>query len=243
VAQRDAGGWAVTLTGEELHSRAAWGRVVIDASGRTGRIAHQQGARKRHLDRQVALWAVWVVDEHDRSSSLYIEAVEGGWWYSALLPGRRRITIYLTDADLVPAAPQERVGVAESATCLELIGSLLAVSDDPRIVIGPRLTSARTGWLEPFSGPGWLAAGDAACTFDPLSGRGMVAALLSGKTAGLAAAALLGDGGGAAEVTRHEHQLAAMVEDALLQRTETYRAESRWPESEFWARRHAAAVV
>jgi flavin-dependent dehydrogenase len=243
VAQRDAGGWAVEFTDEERRSRTVWGRVVIDASGRGARIAHQQGARKRHLDRQVALWAVWAVDEQDRSSSLYIEAVEEGWWYSALLPGRRRMTIYLTDADLLPAASQERVGVAESAIRLELIGSLLDVSDDPRIVIGPRLTSARTGRLDPFSGPGWLAAGDAACTFDPLSGRGMVAALLSGKTAGLAAAALVGDGAADAEVARHEQQLAAMVEDALLQRADTYRAELRWPKSEFWSRRHATAVA
>jgi flavin-dependent dehydrogenase len=243
VAERDAGGWAIEFTDEARRARAMRGRVVIDASGRGARVARQQGARKHHLDRQVALWSVWMVDECDRSSSLYIEAVQGGWWYSALLPRQRRMVVYLSDADLLPADPPARLRLAESARGLDLVGSLLDVSDRPRLVSGPRLTSARTGWLEPFGGPAWVSAGDAACTFDPLSGRGMIAALLSGRTAGVAAASLLGDEDAGAEIERHEHDLAAMVQDALVQRADTYGAERRWPESEFWARRHRVEVA
>ncbi len=243
IAERAAGGWTIAFSDADRGADSIRGRVVIDASGRAGRVAQQQGTRKRHLDRQVALWAVWAVDERDQSSSLYIEAVRDGWWYSALLPGQRRMVVYLTDADLLPADLPERLGLAESARRLDLIGSVLGVSDRPRLVFGPRLTSARTGWLERFSGPGWLSAGDAACTYDPLSGRGMIAALLSGRTAGLAAAALVDGEDAQAAVDRHEQDLAAMVEDGLLQRADTYRAEPRWPESEFWTRRAATAVA
>jgi flavin-dependent dehydrogenase len=37
--------------------------------------------------------------------------------------------------------------------------------------------------LEPFHGDGWLACGDAALSFDPLSSQGLLTALYSGKLA------------------------------------------------------------
>jgi flavin-dependent dehydrogenase len=234
TVQRDGGGWTIAL-GRAPTLRA---RVVIDASGRGSRVARQQGAQKHHLDRLVALWAVWAVDERDRSSSTYIEAVRRGWWYSVLLPGQRRMVVHLTDADLVPTDPQERLSVAESARRLDVIGSALETSGAPRIVFGPKVCSARTGWLDQFGGTAWLSAGDAACTFDPLSGRGITAALLTGRTAGLGAGSLLAGRDGQVEVDRHHDALAAMLVDALVERKDAYRSEMRWPEEEFWSRRH-----
>jgi flavin-dependent dehydrogenase len=37
--------------------------------------------------------------------------------------------------------------------------------------------------LEPFHGDGWLACGDAALSFDPLSSQGLLTAIYSGKLA------------------------------------------------------------
>lgn len=234
TAQRDGGGWTIALA----RAPSLRARVVIDASGRGARVARRQGARKHHLDRLVALWAVWAVDEGDRSSSMYIEAVRRGWWYSVLLPGQRRMVVHLTDADLLPTDPQQRLALAESARRLDVIGSALATSGAPRIVFGPEVCSARTGWLDQFGGTAWLSAGDAACTFDPLSGRGIVAALLTGRTAGLAAGSLLAGQDGQTEVDRHHDALAAMLIDGLEERKDAYRAEMRWPDEEFWSRRH-----
>jgi flavin-dependent dehydrogenase len=205
-------------------------RLVIDASGRGARFARRQGARTRHLDRLVSLWAVWTA-EHDQDARLYLEAVEHGWWYSVLLPGGRRMVMYLTDADLLP---DDRGGLAESARGLDLIGPLLR----GHIVTGPGVCSARTSRLEPFAGDGWLAAGDAACAFDPLSGRGIVAALLTGRSAGLAADTLLS--GSSADC---EELLSTLFADTLAERAETYAAETRWPELPFWARRRSSVLA
>jgi flavin-dependent dehydrogenase len=38
--------------------------------------------------------------------------------------------------------------------------------------------------LERSSGPGWIAVGDAAASYDPIASRGLVAALESGLAAG-----------------------------------------------------------
>jgi flavin-dependent dehydrogenase len=230
TARLDAAGWTIAFT-QAPYLRA---RLVIDASGRGARVARGQGARRRHLDRLVALWAVWSADERDRSSSMYLEAVERGWWYSVLLAGHRRVVVHLTDADLLPAVPRERVGLAESARGLDVIGPALV---GRRILAGPEVCSARTGWLDRAGGGAWLAAGDAACTFDPLSGRGIVAALLTGRTAGHAAEALLAGTDGGAEADRHRAAIASMLVDALLERGDVYGAERRWPDAAFWSRR------
>jgi flavin-dependent dehydrogenase len=237
-AKRDGAGWTIAFAARDPGPPGARGRVVIDASGRGAHVARQQGARKTHLDRLVALSAVWSVDAHDESSSTYIEAVRRGWWYSVLLPQQRRMVVYLTDADLLPTDARARLSLAESARRLEVIGSALALSDHARIVVGPTLSPARTGWLDRFGGESWLSAGDAACTFDPLSGRGIVAALLSGRAAGTGAASLVAGEDAGAEVGRHGELLATTFVDALAERRDAYRAEMRWPEAEFWSRRH-----
>ncbi len=221
----------------QVESGGRSGSVVVDASGRGARVARLMGARKQHLDRLVAVWAIWSVDTGDSSAATYVEAVRDGWWYSALLPRRRRIVVLLTDADLLPRDRRARLELASSATRLEMIGALLGASAAPEIVVGPSLTSARSGWLERFSGPGWLAAGDAAVTYDPLSGRGITCALLSGRSAGEAAVAMLGGDEAARE--RHQEQIASLLDDTLTERVATYRTETRWPQEPFWARRHA----
>jgi flavin-dependent dehydrogenase len=237
-ATHDGAGWTVAFTAREPRPPSVRARVAIDASGRGAHVARQQGARKAHLDRLVALWAVWSVDARDRSSSTYIEAVRRGWWYSVLLPRRRRMVVHLTDADLLPTDARARMKLAESAMSLDLIGSTLALSDRARIVVGPKLSPARTGWLDRFGGEAWLSAGDAACTFDPLSGRGIVAALLSGRAAGIGAASLVAGEDAGAEIDRHGEVLAATFVDALAERRDVYCAEMRWPQDEFWSRRH-----
>ncbi|MBA3717038.1 MAG: FAD-dependent monooxygenase [Actinobacteria bacterium] len=236
-ARRDAAGWTIAFALPEGGTHSLSARVIVDASGRGARVARRRGARKYHLDRLVALWTVWAAGERDRSASMYIEAVRRGWWYSVLLPRQRRMVVHLTDADLLPADPRERADLAESARRLELIGP--ALSDVRQVLDRPNVCSARSAWLDRFGGTAWLCAGDAACTFDPLSGRGIVAALLTGRTAGLAADGLLAGSAGEAAVNEHHDALGAMLADALIERKDVYRAEARWPDAEFWSRRHS----
>ena len=52
-----------------------------------------------------------------------------------------------------------------------------------RLVATPRLVTAESALLSPIAGEGWLAVGDAAASFDPLSSHGIGAALWSGELA------------------------------------------------------------
>ena len=48
-------------------------------------------------------------------------------------------------------------------------------------------SAAHSARLQPLAGPAWFAAGDAACSFDPLSSQGLLNALYSGLAAAEAA--------------------------------------------------------
>ena len=43
-----------------------------------------------------------------------MEAVPDGWWYTSLVPGGRRVFMYLTDADLAPRGITRGAGVFRS---------------------------------------------------------------------------------------------------------------------------------
>ena len=82
----------------------------------------------------------------------------------------------------------------------------------------------------------WLLVGDAAMTWDPLSGQGICKALESGMRAARAIDRAL-DG-----ETRSLEDYAQWTRDRfgsyLQSRAKYYRAERRWPDAPFWRRRH-----
>lgn len=212
-------------------------RAVIDATGRAARIARSQGARRRRLDRLVAAyWLLDATEQCDGHSSTLIEAVEEGWWYTAPVGDARRVVVFATDADLLPGR-----GARTAADWTERLRRSPHVADalslaGCRLHGGPRITDAGTAHLDRSSGPGWVAVGDAAVSFDPLSSQGILTALLMGREAGRAVAAMLihRDAG---PLVRYGERYAAILEDHLAQCAAYYGLERRWSGAPFWARR------
>jgi flavin-dependent dehydrogenase len=95
--------------------------------------------------------------------------------------------------------------------------------------------AAASHCLDRAAGDGWIAVGDAACAFDPLSSAGIVTGLRSGLEAAREIAGIAGTAGSApAEYdARVQRRFAAYLDG----RREQYALEARWPESAFWQRR------
>ena len=96
-----------------------------------------------------------------------------------------------------------------------------------------RAYPAGTAQAARLSGEGWLAVGDAAASFDPLSSQGLASAVLMGSRAG-----------GAIAHSDRERAIEAWVEaNAMLVaehadlRTHYALLETRWPSRSFWRRR------
>lgn len=227
---------AVQVIGER--ERTIGCRWVIDATGRRAAIARGKGARRERRDRLVALYAS-VRTQSDVDARTRVEATPSGWWYSALVASGRRIVAFLTDADLVE--PERRTGAGFLAALDETVHVL--PSADPALTCAPATTAAHGARLAPAVGENWLAVGDAALAFDPLSSQGMLNALVTGLQGATAVDARLHGDVGA--IVAYERRLLGVWDAYELNRARAYALERRWPDAEFWARRagrHAPAL-
>lgn len=233
-AERSDGGWKLALrrTGVVERIEASW---VIDATGRSAAFALRQGARRLAADRLVGVAVRFRAPQSDPST--LVEAQPDGWWYSAATPESGLVVVWMSDADLV-----RRQGLSNGPRWFEQLARSRHTAARVEGAIaegGPILRAAGSQRLSHFGGDGWLAAGDAACTFDPLSSQGILKALRTGKIASfIALGALEGlDNLAASSLARYEQLLAAEYRQYLEGRAWFYGQERRWPESPFWASR------
>ncbi len=229
AATREEAGWRLRLS-EGLEMSA---RFVIDATGAAAAFARRQGARFLTADRLTGFARFYEGSEGGDPRTL-VEAFADGWWYTAGLPGGRRIAACLTDADLA-----RRLRLRDTAEWSRLLDATDRVREalrgaQPQGDVIVRATPSRR--LEPVAGDDWLAVGDAAAVFDPLSSSGILKALRSGIFAGYAIGDRLtqGDDRGLERYRRLGKEEFASYSTL---RARHYAAEGRWPDSPFWRRR------
>jgi flavin-dependent dehydrogenase len=155
-------------------------RWVIDATGRRSVLARSLGARRI---RDSVLVAVYAYSEdtapQPRSQRSVIEATEDGWWYCAYLPSGLAVAgIHVTPGNA--ARLRDVLEWQRAWNRTRYASRLFPEMKSSRILTPMEAGGAR---LEPFHGDGWLACGDAALSFDPLSSQGLLTALYSGKLA------------------------------------------------------------
>ncbi|HEX9983238.1 MAG TPA: tryptophan 7-halogenase [Thermoanaerobaculia bacterium] len=205
-------------------------RVVVDATGGAAAIARRRGASFVSGDHLVA--AVRFYDGGGDDPRTLVEAFADGWWYTAGLPDGKRVVACMTDGDLARG-----LRLAEEASWSALLSGTTHVAPLVRGK-GSELVvrSADSRRLDVAAGDGWVAVGDAASRFDPLSSQGIIKALRSGVFASYAVGDLLvrGDESG---VRRYRGFVEQEFASYLTVRTKFYREETRWPEREFWRRR------
>ncbi len=227
-------GWQVTL-GAASGCVEVQAKVLIDASGRAATLSKQLGARRRHHDPLVCLWLYGRDQRSTVDSRSQIEAVEHGWWYTAALPGQRRVLAFHTDSDLpIARVLRSRTALLEAAKATMEISAQLDAAGfvaDAEIVT----TAAHSATLQPVAGDRWCAAGDAAISFDPLSSQGLFNAMYTGLAAALACdRRLSGEAIAFGDYSNDLHR----IETAYLQHLDFwYGQEKRWPDSAFWQRR------
>lgn len=210
---------------------------LLDATGRPAALSRRLGAKRRRIDRLVAFQIRLVsATGTDQDASAFVEASRLGWWYSTLLPSGERLACFLTDVDLA-----HDTGLRSAAGFMALLeGTNVIASLIQRHGYScreaPHGTDASTAWLDVAAGPRWLAIGEAAISFDPISARGVASALHAGVRGAQAVHAALG--GDTRAIGQHLLHQRAIVCNYLRQVHDIYSWERRWPCSEFWRRRH-----
>ena len=236
--ERTTGSWQISTASPEgegiLHSS-----MLVDASGRRALMARREQLRRRTLDSQVA--AVGFLDadagaaplpghdHHHRGSPR-----TAGGTRRCSQPAARGSMVYRS------RSARRACGLAsgrlvESVAFSHLVGRLVAAHGygiPQRIEV----FAASSSLLTHPTGDGWIAAGDAAASYDPLSSHGIGSALACGRSAARAVAATLD--GDTTAFTTYRDRLLADYTHYLCTRHAYYADERRWPTSPLWRRRH-----
>ena len=217
-------GWCIDLDdGETIEADA-----IVDATGRAAWLSRSQGLSPRRDDALVAE-ARWYV--HDESASnlsgALVETTEYGWWYTSMLPDRRGVAMFMTDADLRNKATWEEKLARAPATRARMTSWHATGESAVRVA-----NSQKSAMV---AGKGWVSAGDAAVAFDPVSSLGIGFSLRSGMEAARVAVAASEKDDAAAAV--YDASVSSIYADYLRRLRKIYWREHRWPAAPFWARR------
>jgi 2-polyprenyl-6-methoxyphenol hydroxylase-like FAD-dependent oxidoreductase len=226
------GVWHLRLNGNSALSSLV-AEHVIDATGRRAAFARYAGAQRKQHDGMVGVVGYFSRGYGEFPQLSLVEAVCDGWWYSAVLPGRRVVAAFMTDIENLRsyklAVP---VKFCSKLSCAVQTAARL---EDAALQDRPFIFPAQSQVLEPCIGTGWVAAGDAASAFDPLSSLGIGHAFASGIQAARIVDQRIR---GTEELAlQFQNDVKQNVDQYILQRRMLYALENRWPGSQFWAQR------
>ena len=210
------------------------GRFLVDATGRRATVARGLGIPRIRFDDLQAVYTLWRGQPEAFPRHTLIESVENGWCYAMALPDDRFVVAVFSDKALVRGLALGRLDrFLEFVGRTAHVGPLLRGAPE---CLGSRIAAADSSVLETAgSERGWLAAGDAASAYDPLSSAGIAKAMEDGVRAADAIFDWLGGASGAIDAYCKRIQVA--FEHYLKQRAYYYGLERRWRRSTFWASR------
>ena len=230
--------WQLTLLRPDGGPLPLHSRFVVDATGRLAWFSRQQGAKRTLYDELAGAAVLFKTGADVIDTYVLVEACSSGWWYSALLPGSRMVVMYMSDADTL-----RRYQLRDPTNWLEQARQTehtWARCKRAEPLMRPFTHAAHTQALYPVARRGWLAAGDAASTFDPLSGQGIYKALHSGIFASYAILDWLkGQDSG---LERYAALQKAEFKQYLTEWKTYYSLEQRWPDVRFWKHRQEVCL-
>jgi flavin-dependent dehydrogenase len=208
-------------------------RYVVDATGKAGAGPLRNLSPRLVLDRLIGV--AKFVPCADTSRYTIVEAVDNGWFYSASLPYSRVAVMYFTDADIYSV--RRKSDPDYWSTQLKKARHTRDRLGDAAIPRELTIVSAATTRRIRFSGEDWIAVGDAAQSFDPLSSLGIYKALDSAKRAFDFVLNTMEKNRSDASYANWSEQVFAHYKQ---RHAEYYRSQQRWPGSKFWERRRIA---
>jgi len=201
------------------------GRMLVDATGRKAMLASRIGGKAEVADRLIG--AVSFSGNSEIAQWTLVEAVEDGWWYSVPLPGAGMVFAYMTDSDLWMERKWDEL--------LQLAPLTFERAGRRPVPPPSQIVSAASVVRSPVTGLDWMAIGDAALAFDPLSGQGVFKSIDTGARCGSAIARYFA--GDLSALAEYETWVKETYQSYLSTRAQFYSSVVRWPGSRFWKRR------
>lgn len=231
---RQGGGWSLQLE-HQGSSQLFSCDYLVDATGRASTVSRQLGGTRVRQNCQVAVVGfLQILQGQQIPPEMLLETTSQGWWYSAPLSATDAVAVFITDDDLDKGDPQEAWRQA-----LEASYHTRARFASCQLKVRPHRVAAGSSILLPCFGHNWMAVGDAASCFDPLSIHGIGRALLHGVKAGEFLVPRLTRGEPINPFRlAEEHGEEFLKETVML--ALNYQRVKQWPDSPFWQRRRLA---
>ncbi|KZN49902.1 hypothetical protein N476_18015 [Pseudoalteromonas luteoviolacea H33] len=206
---------------------------IVDATGRARVLTRKLNIAEKKAD---ALMACCTYLHHDGSGLMgkqtaVIKSSPNGWWYLAPFSQTMATLCFFTDNDL--AMPKSHSALLHQANELTYLNPYLAQCDLEKTTEFKAISSY-SSCVASCVGEGWIAIGDAACSYDPLSSYGITSAMGSayyGATAIVQAMTQEQDSLAQYQQLMHEQFLTYVIDkNKEYQRVTHY-------DTDFWKRR------
>lgn len=234
------------LTDDNNANRTLNADFVIDASGKSSKVANQFSVRKNLMDDAVYLHAyIDNTELIDVAAQGVVEAVEPGWWYVAQAPHNKLLVSLCTEKKYINEhhyhQPKRWLdSLRKTAWVSQKVPKNLLMADAQSIDL--QICQEPASLLSQLYGAQWLAVGDAACCYDPISSSGLSKALSHGQSAGRAVASLLIKN----DVSAIEHYSRLVLDDFNshigLPPKSTFIG-NQFEQAQFWYRRFSSAMM
>lgn len=172
----------VAVTMESDHAQQTInGKVIVDATGRNRAVLKQLGVASESFSNQVALSCQLPYFKHPQLiHPTFTESFEHGWGIvSSLNEQINGITLYTEKGSLILPLLKDYRNWKEVLSNTRFLKDFLT-DDVARKVVGGMANSSKSLQI---SGSNWLAIGDAAIAFDPLSSHGVSNAIYCANAA------------------------------------------------------------
>ena len=233
ITKLDSESWNIRFLNQD-NIKTIHARFIIDATGRNSLLVKNQGGVRKNIDHLIGLVTILETNcQVKQTNFTLIESVKTGWWYSADIPGNKTVVAYMSDADLYKKESCKK----EDFFNLLFSETTYTKEKSPGSKGGNIVMHAANSYLmSKTHGKNWIAIGDAAMAFDPLSSQGIYKAIKSG----ISSAKLIYEhfNGNSSALANYSNSLNAAFEKYLQQRKLYYGDEKRWPGALFWKRRH-----
>ena len=242
VAQQD-GQWQLTLApsvNESTSETLIKADYLVDASGVSRFLLRQKNIPLEHNDKLCARIAIFETNTEHRDHRTLTEADHDGWWYSSCAPSGVRIVMFFSDSDLpgfkacgTREAFLERLEqtcyikqkVASECTNYQEISSMSLYNEPARSTVSSLV-----------QGDKWIAIGDAAMSFDPLSSQGLWVGFETARRAVNTITTHLANSHCASDL-EYQGWVTNTYNDYLQEKQKYYAMEQRFKGEEFWQRR------
>ena len=226
----------VLENGEELSAA-----MVVDASGQESLLARRRGLKTWDpLFRNLAVYGYFRDCRHLEApddGNIFIESYQNGWLWKIPLPGGISSIGAVVDRDAGAKA-------IRTSGLQDFLNDQIAAAhhtsglvDGATAITAPKAVRDWSYSATAFSGPGWVALGDAACFVDPLFSTGVHLAVTAGHIGAAYVVTALTDPGLAGEAASVFERLYRTQYEHFHELARLFYAGNRSVDSYFWEAR------